>query len=49
LWLGPLLLVAAGLAILFRRLARPRVRDELTTSEHDRARRLLSGDETPGR
>jgi cytochrome c-type biogenesis protein CcmH len=49
LWLGPLLLVAAGLAILFRRLARPRVRDEITPSEHDRARRLLSGEETPGR
>jgi cytochrome c-type biogenesis protein CcmH len=49
LWLGPLLLVAAGLAILFRRLARPRVRDALTASERDRARRLLSGDKTPGR
>ncbi len=49
LWLGPLLLVAAGLTILFRRLARPRARDELTASERDRARLLLSGEETPKR
>ena len=47
LWLGPLLLLAAGLAILFRRLARPRVKsDEPTADERERARRLLAGNES---
>jgi cytochrome c-type biogenesis protein CcmH len=48
LWLGPLLLLAAGLAILFRRLARPRVKSdaEITADERERARRLLAGNES---
>ena len=48
LWLGPLLLLAAGLAILFRRLARPRPAGgvEITASERERARQLLAGSET---
>ena len=48
LWLGPLLLLATGLAILFRRLARPRPAGgvEITAGERERARRLLSGGET---
>jgi len=48
LWLGPLLLLAAGLAILFRRLAHPRVKGdvELTADERERARRLLASNET---
>ncbi len=51
LWLGPLLLLAAGLAILFLRLRRPRHdgEAELTASQRDRARALLSGEENPGR
>lgn len=48
LWLGPLLLVAAGLLILFRRLARRRVASglELTPEEREQARKLLAGSET---
>ena len=48
LWLGPLLLLAAGLGVLFRRLARPRVQGdpELTAAERERARNLLAGKET---
>jgi cytochrome c-type biogenesis protein CcmH len=48
LWLGPLLLLAAGLVILFRRLAHPRVKSdiELTADERERARRLLASNET---
>jgi len=48
LWLGPLLLLATGLTILFRRLAHPRVKGdvELTADERDRARRLLASKET---
>ena len=48
LWLGPLLLLAGGLAALFRRLARPRVKGnpELTADERERARSLLAGKET---
>jgi cytochrome c-type biogenesis protein CcmH len=48
LWLGPLLLLATGLAILFRRLARPRVKGdaEITADERERARRLLAGNES---
>ena len=48
LWLGPLLLLAGGLAILFRRLARPRPGGgvEITAGERERARRLLSGGDT---
>ena len=48
LWLGPLLLLAGGLAVLFRRLARPRVEGnpELTADERERARSLLAGKAT---
>ncbi len=38
LWLGPLLLVAAGLFALFRRLARERAEGEIELSEADHAR-----------
>ncbi|MBM3359715.1 MAG: cytochrome c-type biogenesis protein CcmH [Betaproteobacteria bacterium] len=49
LWLGPLLLLLAGLATLFFRLARRRAATEveLTEAERERAARLLeSGPET---
>jgi cytochrome c-type biogenesis protein CcmH/NrfF len=46
LWLGPLLLVLAGLIVLYRRLknvsAQPPV--ELSPAEHERAARLLASD-----
>ncbi|UCF75473.1 MAG: cytochrome c-type biogenesis protein CcmH [Betaproteobacteria bacterium] len=44
LWLGPLLLIVAGLAALFYRLSRRREAPaiELTGSERERARALLS-------
>ena len=43
LWFGPLILLAAGLALLFRRLARRRRAGEaeLSEAEHARAARLL--------
>jgi len=46
LWLGPLLLLAAGLFALFRRLARRRtvVETELSGAEHERAAKLLAAD-----
>jgi len=45
LWLGPLLLLVAGLAALFYRLMRRRETPatELTEAERERARTLLSG------
>ncbi|MGB7540775.1 MAG: cytochrome c-type biogenesis protein [Burkholderiales bacterium] len=45
LWLGPLLLLLAGLGALFFRIKRRRVSDEpeLTEAEHKRARALLAG------
>lgn len=48
LWLGPLLLLASGLAVLFRRLAHPRVKGDIqvTTDERERARKLLAGSES---
>jgi len=44
LWLGPLLLLGAGLAALFYRLSRRRAApvDELTESDRERARALLA-------
>ncbi len=44
LWLGPLLLLLAGLTMLFRRLSRRRdaPAPELTEAEHERARALLA-------
>jgi len=47
LWFGPLLLVVAGLVVLFRRLARRRSTDEmeLSAAERERARKLLAGNE----
>jgi len=51
LWLGPLLLLAVGLALLFRRVARRRRAGEaeLSEAEHARAARLLEagGDKEP--
>jgi cytochrome c-type biogenesis protein CcmH len=48
LWLGPLLLLATGLVVLFWRLAHPRVKGdiEVAADERERARRLLAGSET---
>jgi cytochrome c-type biogenesis protein CcmH len=45
LWFGPLLLLAAGIAALFYRLARRRRSDEaqLAPADEERARRLLEG------
>lgn len=48
LWFGPLLLVAAGLLVLLRRLRR-RPEPELTTAERERARKLLAGTEAEPR
>lgn len=46
LWLGPLLLLAAGLMVLFRRLARRRatVEPELSAAQRERAAGLLAAD-----
>ena len=49
LWLGPLILLVAGLAWLFRVLARRRKElapPELTRDEHERAKALLEGTES---
>jgi len=46
LWFGPLLLLAAGLFVLLRRLRRrPTPEPELSAAERERARKLLSGSE----
>jgi cytochrome c-type biogenesis protein CcmH len=47
LWLGPLLLLAAGLGAMFFRISRRRASDqpELTEAERERARALLAGDQ----
>ncbi len=51
LWLGPMLLLAVGLVLLYRRLARRRSAEEgeLSEAEHARAVRLLGagGDKEP--
>ncbi len=51
LWLGPMLLLAVGLVLLYRRLARRRSVEEgeLSEAEHARAARLLGagGDKEP--
>ena len=46
LWVGPVLLMIAGLAVLFFRLARRRAepKTELSDEEHSRATALLKGD-----
>jgi cytochrome c-type biogenesis protein CcmH len=46
LWLGPLLLLAGGLIVLFRRLARRRVtvETELSPAQRERAASLLATD-----
>ncbi len=46
LWLGPLLLLATGLFVLFRRLARrrPAAETELSGAERERAAKLLAAD-----
>ncbi len=50
LWFGPLLLVAAGLLVLLRRLRRrPAPEPELNAAERERARRLLAGNEAEPR
>ena len=47
LWLGPLLLLAGGLAAMFLRISRRRAAEEpeLTEAERERARPLLTGSE----
>ena len=49
LWLGPLLLLAAGCVVLARQLRRRRAAEplQLTPEERNRAQRLLSGREQP--
>ena len=51
LWIGPLLLLAAGFLVLLRRVLRRRpARDlEITASEHKRAEELLAGNESERR
>ena len=50
LWFGPLLLVAAGLLVLLRRLRRrPAPEPELSAAERERARKLLAGNEAEPR
>ena len=50
LWFGPLLLLAAGGLVLLRRLRRrPAPEPELSAAERERARKLLSGNETEPR
>lgn len=46
LWLGPLLLLAVGLFVLFRRLMRRRTvaETELSGAEHERVAKLLAAD-----
>lgn len=46
LWLGPLLLLAAGFLVLFRKLARRRTvtETELSGAERERAAKLLAAD-----
>jgi cytochrome c-type biogenesis protein CcmH len=47
LWLGPLLLVLIGLAVMFRKISRRRIEPpELTKEEHDAAVKLLAGRES---
>jgi len=50
LWAGPLLLLIAGIAILYRRLARRRgePQPELSGEERSRAQALLAGGTDPG-
>jgi cytochrome c-type biogenesis protein CcmH len=46
LWLGPLLLVLIGLAVMFRKISRRRIEaPELTKEEHEAAAKLLAGRE----
>jgi len=46
LWLGPLLLVLIGLAVMFRKISRRRMETpELTKEEHEAAAKLLAGRE----
>jgi cytochrome c-type biogenesis protein CcmH len=46
LWLGPLLLILIGLAVMFRKVSRRRVEAaHLTKEEHDAAEKLLAGRE----
>ena len=50
LWFGPLLLVAAGLLVLLRRLRRrPAPEPELSAAERERARKLLTESEAEPR
>jgi len=50
LWLGPLLLFAAGLLVLLRRLRRRSAPEpELSAAERERARKLLAGNEAEPR
>ena len=50
LWFGPLLLVAAGLLVLLRRLQRrPAPEPELSAAERERARKLLTESEAEPR
>jgi cytochrome c-type biogenesis protein CcmH/NrfF len=51
LWFGPLLLLAAGFAVLLRRVLRRRTGQdlEMTASEHKRAAELLAGNEAERR
>ena len=50
LWFGPLLLVAAGLLVLLRRLRRrPAPEHELSAAERERARKLLAESEAEPR
>ncbi len=50
LWFGPLLLVAAGLLVLLRRLRRrPAPEPELSAAERERARKLLAESEAEPR
>ena len=51
LWLGPLLLLAVGLAAMFFRISRRRASEEpgLTDAERERARALLAGNEAKRR
>jgi cytochrome c-type biogenesis protein CcmH len=51
LWFGPLLLLAAGFAVLVRRVLRRRPAQdlEMSASEHQRAAKLLAGNEAERR
>lgn len=48
LWLGPLILLAAGLATLFFRLRRDAAEIQLSETEHERAAKLLSSSGAEG-